>query len=65
MDSSFVPAPAELVYSTTDTNWTDPSCDGWNVYYKITAALNCRADSPILPMREWDGVLRFDPGKAF
>jgi hypothetical protein len=36
-DPDFVPSQVELVHSTIGTNWTDPDCDGWNVYYKITA----------------------------
>jgi hypothetical protein len=36
-DPDFVPSPADLVHSTTDTGWSDPDYDGWNVYYKITA----------------------------
>jgi len=36
-DPDFVPSPSDLVYSTTDTDWSDPDYDGWNVYYKITA----------------------------
>ncbi len=36
-DPDFVPSPADLVHSTTETGWSDPDYDGWNVYYKITA----------------------------
>jgi hypothetical protein len=36
-DPDFVPSPSELVHSLTETNWSDPDYDGWNVYYKITA----------------------------
>jgi hypothetical protein len=36
-DPDFVPSPACIVHSTTDTEWSDPDFDGWNVYYKITA----------------------------
>jgi len=33
----FTPGPANLVHSTTDTDWNDPDFDGWNVHYKLTA----------------------------
>jgi hypothetical protein len=36
-DPEFVPAPTDLVHTTTSVNWNDPEYDGWNVYYKITA----------------------------
>ena len=33
----FTPTPGTLVDSTTATSWSDPSWDGWNVYYAVTA----------------------------
>ncbi|MCU0638774.1 MAG: hypothetical protein MUF59_02750 [Candidatus Krumholzibacteria bacterium] len=36
-DPGFVPSPADIVHSTTETGWNDPDYDGWNVYYRITA----------------------------
>jgi hypothetical protein len=36
-DPDFVPAPTDLVYTTTGASWNDPEYDGWNVYYKVTA----------------------------
>jgi hypothetical protein len=36
-DPNFVPSEGNLVDVTTATAWTDPSFDGWPVYYKITA----------------------------
>jgi hypothetical protein len=36
-DPGFVPAPSDLVHTTTSTNWSDPDYDGWIVHYKITA----------------------------
>jgi hypothetical protein len=31
------PSPATLVHSTSQTAWSDPDFDGWNVYYRVTA----------------------------
>jgi streptogramin lyase len=36
-DPDFVPGPSSLVDGTVETSWSDPSYDGWPVYYKITA----------------------------
>jgi hypothetical protein len=35
--SSFTPASGTLVATTTQTSWTDPNFDGWNVYYEVAA----------------------------
>lgn len=32
----FTPGPGNFVEGTIADEWTDPSYDGWNVYYKIT-----------------------------
>ena len=34
---SFIPASGTLVATTTQTSWTDPDFDGWNVHYEVTA----------------------------
>jgi FlgD Ig-like domain len=34
---SFVPSPATLVYSTSQTAWIDPTFAGWDVSYKVTS----------------------------
>jgi hypothetical protein len=36
-DPGFVPAPADLVHTTTAESWSDPDYDGWGVYYKVAA----------------------------
>jgi hypothetical protein len=36
-DPAFVPDSTTMGDATIDTTWQDPSYDGWNVYYKITA----------------------------
>jgi hypothetical protein len=33
----FVPAPGNKVHETAGTEWSDPDCDGWKVYYKVAA----------------------------
>jgi hypothetical protein len=34
---SFIPASGTLVATTTQTSWTDPDFDGWNVHYEVAS----------------------------
>jgi predicted outer membrane repeat protein len=33
----FIPAAGTLVATTTQTSWTDPDFDGWNVHYEVAS----------------------------
>ncbi len=42
----FVPAPANLVFTTTGTSWLDEGNDPWYVYYLLTAVDTAGNESP-------------------
>jgi len=55
----FAPSPSTLVFVTTQTTWSDPSFDGWDVYYRVTSfdqAGNESSPTVSSPVSGADGV---------
>ncbi len=50
-DASFIPSPSTRVDATTALSWTDPSPDGSETYYKVTAVdFNGNESAPASPV---------------